>query len=265
MGSIGRDVLCSMRGMLNKDEGDMMKDEEIISRLIELENDVRYQEFATETEPEFTYIAGKIPVLISAPHGAVHTRDEKPKEEDEYTAGFAQLLGQITNAHILYSRRKSATDPNAAPQAPYKKYLEKIISENKVRFVIDLHGANEKRSFDIALGTLHGKSCTKKERQIIIQVFEAFGVLDQSSGPFRLDIDNELPAVGDDKRVTITRFCHELKISAAQIELNAILRIPKRRDDATNSDMQFEGNKELIGKAVTALSEMVLLLGKQYL
>ncbi len=109
---------------MEKDQGIMMKDDEITSRLIELENDVRYQEVATETEPEFLYLAGKLPVLISAPHGAVHTRDGKPKEEDEYTAGFAQLLGQITNSHILYSRRKSATDPNADLEAPYKKYLQ---------------------------------------------------------------------------------------------------------------------------------------------
>jgi hypothetical protein len=251
-------------GKLEKDQGIMKKDEEITSRLIDLENDVRYQEAASETEPEYLYIAGKLPILISAPHGAVHTRDGKPKEEDEYTAGFAQLLGQITNSHILYSRRKSATDPNADPEAPYKKYLQEIISKNKVRFVIDLHGANENRTFGIALGTLHGESCTEAELQIIIKAFEDFGFSTDKSGLFRLDIDNELPAVGDKKRVPITRFLHELCISAAQIELNAHLRIPIRREDATNSNVPFEGNKEMIGKAFSALSAMILSFEKHY-
>ena len=109
----------------DKLEGSM--NEEIIPRLIELEKDVRYQDSASDTEPQYLHIAGKVPVLISAPHGAVHTRDGKPKEEDEYTAGLARLLGERTKAHVLYSRRKSATDPNADPQAPYKKYLEEII------------------------------------------------------------------------------------------------------------------------------------------
>jgi hypothetical protein len=123
--------------MLGKNEGFMK--EEIISRLIEFEDDVWYQEFAGETEPEYLYIADKVPVLISASHGAVHNRDEMLKEEDEYTAGFARLLGYRTNGHVLNSRRKPTTDPNADSQSPYKKYLGKIIIDNRIKFVIDLH------------------------------------------------------------------------------------------------------------------------------
>jgi hypothetical protein len=117
--------------------------EAITSRLMELETDIRYQEYATGTEPEYQYTAGTRPILISAPHGAAHTRDGSSKDEDEYTAGMARLLGERTNAHILYARRKSATDPNAYPCAPYKKYLQEIISKNQIRFVIDLHGAKD--------------------------------------------------------------------------------------------------------------------------
>lgn len=249
---------------LDKDKGTSMKQEDTILRLVELENDVQYQEFATETEPEFRHIPGKVPILISAPHGAVQTRDGKPKDEDEYTAGFACLLGEKTNAHVLYARRKSATDPNAAPKAPYKSYLQEITANNKIQFVIDLHGAKDTRPFGIALGTIYGKSCTKEERKAIIKVFGGLGFLEDNSGLLCLDIDKALPAVGDEKRVTITRFCHDLNISAAQIELNAHLRIPERREDATNSKIPFKGNQELITKAVTALSDIVFLLEKMY-
>lgn len=250
---------------MEKDQGIMKKDEEIISRLMDLENDVRYQESASETEPEYLYGAGKLPVLISAPHGAVHTRNGRPKEEDEYTAGFAQLLGQMTNAHILYSRRKSATDPNADPQAPYKKYLQEIILDGKIRFVIDLHGAKAGRTFGIALGTLRGKSSTEEELQIIIKAFGKFGFAKEKNGLYRLDIDNELPAVGEENRIPITRFLHELRAcSAIQIELNAHLRVPKRREDATNSKTRFEGNPELIGKTLAALAEIIHSLDDYY-
>lgn len=234
-----------------------------VSRLLELENDVRYQEISSESEPEYRYITGKSPVLISAPHGAVHTRNGSSKEEDEYTAGFAQLLGEITNAHVLYSRRKTATDPNADPQAPYKKYLAGLIVDNGIRFVMDLHGASEKRSFGVAIGTLYGKSC-KEERQDIISGFERHGFSEVQTGLCRIDVDNELPAVGNEKRVPITRFCYELGIPAVQIELNALLRIPQRRDDATNSKVPFEGNVELIEKTVMALAEIVAMLETKY-
>ena len=241
-----------------------MKDEEVITRLIELENDVRYQEFASESEPEYRHIAGKVPVLVSAPHAAVQTRNGKPKDEDEFTAGFARLLGEKTNAHVLYARRKSATDPNAAPDAPYKAYLQEIISNNKIQFVIDLHGAKDTRPFGIALGTMYGESCSKEERQTIIKVFEDFGFSEKNSGLLCLDSDKALPAVGDDQRIPITRFCNDLSISAAQIELNAYLRIPQRREDATNSKVPFEGSKEMIEKAVATLSEIVFSLEKCY-
>lgn len=241
-----------------------MKDEEVISRLIEFEDDIRYQESASEDEPEYRHIAGKSPILVSAPHGAVHTRDGKLKEEDEFTAGFAQLLGEKTNAHVLYARRKSLSDPNVDPEAPYKKYLEEILTSNEIRVVIDLHGANEKKLFGIALGTMRGESCTEEERQIIIKVLESFGFLKDNKGLSCLDVDNAFPAMGDENRIPITRFCHELNISAAQIELNAHLRIPQRREDATHANVPFEGSKEMIGKAVRALSEVVFSLEKHY-
>jgi hypothetical protein len=101
--------------------------EAIISRLMELETDIRYQEYATE--PEYRYSAGTRPILISAPHGAAHTRNGNSKDEDEFMAGMARLLGERTSAHVLYSRRISATDPNTDPIAPYKKYLHEIIQK----------------------------------------------------------------------------------------------------------------------------------------
>jgi hypothetical protein len=248
---------------MEKDQGITMKDDEITSRLIELENDVRYQEVATETEPEFLYIAGKLPVLISAPHGAVHTRDGKPKEEDEYTAGLAQLLGERTNAHVLYSRRKSTTDPNVDSQAPYKNYLQEIISSNQIRFVIDLHGARAKSDFGVAVGTMHGKSCSTDEKLRIINTFGKYGFTEGGERLSKLDIDKAFSAEGNDSREPITKFCYRLSVPAAQLEINAHLRIPIRRDDATNHHIPFSGDSKLIDNLVDTLSEMVNLLAEK--
>ena len=112
----------------------------LLERLLALEADVRYQEYAAGGEPEFAYSSGRIPVLVSAPHGAAHTRDGKYKGEDEFTAGFARLIGEESGAHCIYARRKSKTDPNAATDAPYKDMVRQICGRNEIRFVIDLHG-----------------------------------------------------------------------------------------------------------------------------
>lgn len=248
---------------LAKDQGTMLKGEEITSRLIELENDVRYQELASETEPEYRYIAGKVPILISAPHGAVHTRDGKPKEEDEYTAGFARLLGEKTNAHVLYARRRSSTDPNADPRALYKKHLEEIISGNKIRFVIDLHGANANSNFGVALGTMHGKSCSTEDRIMILNIFRKYAMGEDGELFSRLDVDNKFPAEGNNGREPITKFCYRLSIPAVQLEINAHLRIPIRRDDATNHHIPFSGDQKLIANLVDSLSEIVSSLAEK--
>jgi len=228
-----------------------------IVQLVELENDILYQEYANDKQPEYAYIKGDIPILISAPHGAAHTREGSIKEEDEYTAGLARLIGNRTGAHVIYARRKSRTDPNADTLAPYKQKLLQIVQENKIIFVLDLHGANKDRDFGIALGTMHGKSCSEKEKQIIVRTFEKFWISETGNGLLRLDDNNQLSGEGSNHREPIVKFCHRNSISAAQIEINAWLRIPKRREDASAPDKNFMGDQRLIINIINALSDIV--------
>lgn len=62
---------------------------------------INYQEL---NDDYFDIIPGKIPVLISAPHGARPSRDGEPRGvgEDEYTASIAIMLGKLTNSHVIY-------------------------------------------------------------------------------------------------------------------------------------------------------------------
>ena len=231
-----------------------------IEQLVDFEKDVLYQEYPGSQEPECLLIPGNIPILLSAPHGAVHTRDGKDKEEDEYTAGIARLVAARTGAHVIYARRKSRTDPNTDPNAPYKKTLLKIVHENNINFVLDLHGANKDRDFGIALGTIRGQSCTEEERKVILTTFKKHGIAKSGDHLSRLDLDLQFAGAGNDHRETIIKFCHENSIHAAQIEINAWLRIPVRREDASDSDKEFKGDEQLIRNLVEALSDIVALL-----
>ena len=112
-----------------------------IARLKELEADVRYQEPPSPTEPEWGYVPGYLPILLSAPHGAAHVRAGKPKEEDEFTAALARLVAERSGAHVLYARRKSMKDPNWHLDAPYKTFFSaKIVQKANIQFVLDFHG-----------------------------------------------------------------------------------------------------------------------------
>jgi hypothetical protein len=237
-----------------------VSESDLLRRLIYLEADVMYQVLANDEEAEFSYITGQIPVLLSAPHGSVHMRLGELKQEDEYTSGFARLMAEITNAHVIYTRRKSDTDPNWYPDIPYKHLLQKIVETEKIRFVLDIHGASEQRTFGIALGTMYGKSCPQ-QREVIIYQLESHGFNQRAKDPLsRLDVDRTFSAVGQVGQETVTRFVSErLGVPAAQLELHPSLRIVERREDATEPQ-PFYGEPERIGAAVRALVDVVQIL-----
>jgi hypothetical protein len=231
-----------------------------LKRLVHLETDVRYQEYPEQGRQEFTHISGRIPVLLSAPHGAVHFRQGAEKQEDEYTAGLVRLVGELTEAHVIYARRKSSTDPNWNAGVPYKRTLEKIVEKAAIRFILDLHGVAEHRKFGIAIGTLKGKSCPN-HRSRIIRHFERSGFSREAEDILRrLSIDEGFTALGSAKQETITRFAWErLRVPAAQLELHPALRIVERRPDATEQK-PYRGDPELIGATIETLVSLVDLL-----
>jgi hypothetical protein len=245
---------------------------DLLSRLIALEADVRYREPARDGESEIGYAPGRVPVLLSAPHAAIHTRLRQPKEEDEFTGGLARLVAERTGAHALYARRRSDTDPNWYRDVPYKRRLAAIVAQAGIRFVLDLHAASPHRDFGVALGTLRGRSCPPggpvagaatarttgaATRADIVATFEGAGFGREAQGVDRLDVDRTFTACGLDGQETVTRYVWErLGVPAAQIELHTCLRVAERRPDAT-STQPYRGDPQRIARVVRALVDLV--------
>lgn len=231
---------------------------DLLDRLVTLEEDVRYQETPKPGDSRIGFLSGFTPVLLSAPHGAFHNRQGKPKEEEEYTAALASLVADLTDAYALYTRRRSPTDPNWDRDVPYKRRLRQIAAENQVRFIFDIHGTAPNRPFGIALGTMEGRSCPE-QRDAIIGRLEAHGFRCESAFPDRLDIDAAFTGTGLTGQETITRFASQcLGVPAAQIELHPLLRVVERREDAT-LPRPFHGDPERIERIVQTLVELVEL------
>jgi hypothetical protein len=230
----------------------------LLNRILELEEDVRYQELASDSEPEFLYVEGQIPVLLSAPHGAVHTRRGKEKEEDEYTAGLARLLGEITGAHVLYTRRKSLSDPNYYPGGAYKKQMEAVCRSAKIGFILDIHGTSSMRPFGIELGTACGQSCPEhKERLVGVLERHGFSELNPA-GLNKLWIDRYFTGGGSDRIETVTRFAwRRLEVPAAQFEINGRLRILRRKPDSSAMNKDFCGDPAGILRVIRAFTTLV--------
>ena len=227
-----------------------------LKRLIEHEEDVRYRTPAMNGDAEFKHAPGRVPVLLSAPHGAAHTRNGRMKEEDEFTAAMVLLVSELTGAHALYARRYSHTDPNYYRDVPYKQYMAEIVRQHRIRFVIDVHGASERHGIGVALGTMEGKSCPAHYRRILGVLKEA-GFDSQADCLQRLDVDHLFKGGGGLRQETITRYaCQSLGVPSAQFELNPRLRVVQTMPFASYSK-PFYGHPEMIRRTVDFFVQLV--------
>jgi hypothetical protein len=224
-----------------------------------LEADVLYQELPAEGVPRIGSVVGTTPVLLSAPHSAVHTRRGEPKEEEEFTAALACLVAELSDAHALYVRRRSPTDPNWYTDVPYKRRLRRVVAQTGIRFLLDIHGSAQNRDLGIALGTMNGESCPH-HRGTIIHLLEEHGFRRHGDSLDYLDVDNKFTAQGLSGQETITNFTWlRLGVPCAQLELHPSLRVVERRGDAT-LPRPFRGDAERITRVVGALVHLVSLL-----
>jgi hypothetical protein len=212
-------------------------------------------DYNTESEDYFEVINGRIPVLISAPHGAKHYRNGSFKEEDEYTSSLAIKIGEVTGAYVIFTKNKTREDPNNAISTKYKDTMKKLIDEKEIRFVADLHGADKGKDYKVNVGIMDDKDMKRcscpRFKPIIEECFMGF-----QHRLFNLDIYTaSLPG-------TVTYFARKIcGIEAAQFEINAKCRIIERKPDSSKAvngvDADFKADEKDVLEIVKRLEKMV--------
>ena len=238
----------------------------LLNRLMELETAVSYTTPPPEGERPFTYQAGDLPILVSAPHATVHQRCQREKGEEEFTGALAQLLAETIGVHTLYSCDRLMDDPNWDRSSPYKTTLQEIGQSRDIRFVLDLHGMSNRHRFGLALGTMNGRSCPTFEPLILQTVQAQFQQTSQAAAKSYTDLHwdhfvlNHARFTGGLANHTITRYAAEqLGIPALQIELCSSARVVERRPFSQWAT-PFRGQPEAIQQAVTLLQTLVVAL-----
>ena len=222
------------------------------------ETQVRYRDAPPAGRPPFRYLPGTRPVLISAPHGALHWRHDGWKGEDEYTAALAHLLSKETGAHAIYTVWRIRPDPNFEDDSEYKQTLASLLAEYDIELVLDLHGARRGRDFGIELGTMSGLTCPDYEATIIRHLEWQGFVRDHRRSLDRLWV-NQLFKGGARQR-TVTRFVWEqCGVNAAQIEINAHLRVVRRKPDAMlySDEPDFSADPVRLRRTIRALVRII--------
>jgi hypothetical protein len=159
----------------------------------------------------FEFIKGTRKILFVAGHATAHIREGKVKQADGGTGSLAVELNKLLNVSVLYSTFLSASDPNFEDNNEFKDTLAKIITKFKPIFVIDLHGSDPSRPYDIDFGTLKGISFLNRNDILnrLKNQLRNEGLINQSQDFFSASENN-----------TITKFVRKKNVPCVQLEIN---------------------------------------------
>jgi len=234
----------------------------MLETLTRLDQQFCYQSEAPGDGGWFQVTRGEVPVIVSAPHACMHSRDGESKMQEEYTGAIALYLAECCGCHAIVTCCQTNEDPNWQPDSSYKAAIKKIAGKYNPRFLIDLHGMRNRYHMGAALGTIKGSSC---DPELVLPHFQRAGFMHTVADTLVPDEHNAWRNVVVDHpkftggliNHTVTRFAsQQLGIPSVQIELSSEARVV---ESAPSEDWPFDyrGNPEAIHSSVTALQNLV--------
>lgn len=160
-------------------------------------------------ETDIIYKKGNLPILFTAPHTMLQTKENgEIKLNEPYTKALALYFNKHFHTHALIKIKDTGLDPNRDNHDEFKKNLIDIVKENNIKLVIDLHGASISHEFDIEFGTLNNLTADYSTIQELIKCFKENGINNISQNePF--------------KGGAITQYLYNLKdVDVIQLEIN---------------------------------------------
>ncbi len=171
---------------------------------------------------EVAYQRGSSSVLITAPHTTTHIREGDRKLAESYTGAIALLLNEYADSHVVYSTKESR-DGNYYNDTAFKEELDKVISENNITQVIDLHGAAQSRPFQVDIGTDNGNLISGKRVAELKTSLEDQGFT---------KVKENHTFTASHSGTTANYVANQHGVEAMQVELNRRLRDPRRDLDS---------------------------------
>lgn len=175
------------------------------NEILELENKV--------FDDVMIFKIGSIPVLFTAPHTMeqVHS-DGYIKNSEPFTKAIALYLNKKCDSSYLVKIKDTGLDSNRDNHDEFKKLLFDIVKENNIKLVIDLHGADHNRDFDVEFGTMNNLSADYTTLKELEEAFVHNGIVNiKYNEPF--------------KGGAITQYLYNIKeVDVIQIEINGRYR-----------------------------------------
>ena len=109
-------------------------------------------------EKPFKIVKGNLPIIFSAPHCVKQLREGKIKCAEGETGAIVQILSNRLDCYAIYKTYNDNDDANYDLNSKYKEYLLKIVKENDIKLLLDIHGAKNEHDFNIEICTDDGKN-----------------------------------------------------------------------------------------------------------
>ena len=173
----------------------------------------------------FEFYKGDIPIIVTAPHTTktINLKSGQEKANEIYTGALSLATREQTgcNLFIRYNMPKNITTPEEARKhlIEYYQKLKEYIVTNKIKYLIDIHGASIKRNFDIGVGISNGEFVFYEDiwKEIITSSFGRNKIVADFNTMFQASNGN-----------TICRNIFELcQIRTTQLEINKKFRSPR--------------------------------------
>ena len=107
-------------------------------------------------DDDYVILKGSIPILFSAPHTTLQVHDDgSVKLNEPYTKAISLYLNKYCKTYSIFKNNDTGIDSNRDNYDKYNVELRRLIKDNNIKLVIDLHGADKSRDFDVEFGTLN--------------------------------------------------------------------------------------------------------------
>ena len=187
--------------------------------MAERELAANYEVVPAAGEPWLKVVPGTARVLLTAGHATAQTREGSMKGPDRGTGSLAQAIHQLTGAPIIYTTRRSPSDPNYYDDNAFKEAVASAIAEHKPLLVLDLHASHSYRPYDVDFGTMNGRSLLQREDWLR----RLAGIL-REEGLMNLSQDYFAAA----RNQTVTKFASARGTPALQVEISSTWLDPGR-------------------------------------
>ena len=166
-----------------------------------------------EFKEDFIINKGSLPILFTAPHTIKHTREDGSiKLREPYTKAIALYLNKHFNVNCMIKTNDTGFDSNRDNRDEFKTELLRFIKEYNIKLVIDLHGSDKIRDFDIEFGTLNNLSADFSTIKELEEAFIENGI-------------NNITHNDPFKGGAITEYVYGIKdVDVIQIEINGKYR-----------------------------------------